>query len=406
MFIFQVAFSNLYNVASAADKCTMYCDRNLINRRNVKSDVTAAANACRRFFQMEVEARIIAAALTLLGMNTIGDKKTTKDVLKDNPTEEEKKIYLHRISTLIVDTYVIDSERNKSLENEVKAMQEQEQRVVQDAFGRFPCQFPGCDKSFAHNGKRKKDHEDTHNQPFTAKPTVHLLDMPLKEDEKDKIRDDMFSYQKALLDYGMVILNFWDGISEGDGERVLRCWKYFLMYLKHQGGSATKYSLEALYLMFQVHALLSPQSAHILIWNRFIKNKQGPGGNIPLDLQLEFYNKSVKQALKNLGPGASQKSMDRICHSLGFTTALMNNFDANLNVFKRSGRHVKKSIESDLKKVVKDLMQNKALEFTPNRVYRYYARMKSSILSGFDLSQMYSWINAHKKYMVLNRRAR
>ena len=32
------------------------------------------------------------------------------------------------------------------------------------------------------------------------------------------------------------------------------------------------------------------------MWNSFVKNKQGPGGKIPLDLQLEFYNKLVKEA--------------------------------------------------------------------------------------------------------------
>ena len=48
----------------------------------------------------------------------------------------------------------------------------------------------------------------------------------------------MLSYQRSLLDYGMLILNFFDGISEGDGERVVRCWKFFLMYLKHNVGSS------------------------------------------------------------------------------------------------------------------------------------------------------------------------
>ena len=49
----------------------MFSDTNLINRRNVKGDVTAAANACRGFFQLEVESRVIAAALQLLGMSSI-----------------------------------------------------------------------------------------------------------------------------------------------------------------------------------------------------------------------------------------------------------------------------------------------------------------------------------------------
>ena len=47
----------------------MYSDRNLINRRNVKADVDSAVNAARRFFMMEVEARIVAAAMTELGMD-------------------------------------------------------------------------------------------------------------------------------------------------------------------------------------------------------------------------------------------------------------------------------------------------------------------------------------------------
>ena len=65
---FQIAFSNLYKAASASDKCTLYSDRNLINRRNVKSDVSSAVNACRAFFQLEVEARVVAGCLLVLGI--------------------------------------------------------------------------------------------------------------------------------------------------------------------------------------------------------------------------------------------------------------------------------------------------------------------------------------------------
>lgn len=206
--------------------------------------------------------------------------------------------------------------------------------------------------------------------------------------------------------WNMVCSYFFDAISEGDGGRIHRCWKFFLMYLKHQGGSATKYSLECLYQMFQVYALLSPQSAHRLIWNRSVKNKPGRGGNIPLDLQLEFYNKTVKEAIKKLGPAASVRSLDRICHSLGITSELMMHFDHNHAVVKRSGDHVKKSTQNDLSKIVKELVTNNAFTFTPGRHYRYYAGIPSSLLYGFDMTNMFSWINNHKKYMILNRRAR
>ncbi len=92
----------------------------------------------------------------------------------------------------------------------------------------------------------------------------------------DEEQDDMFSYQKALLEYCMLILNFWDAISEGDGERTMRCWRFFLLYLRAEGQSTVKYSLEALYLSCQINVLLSPQAAQRLIWNRSVKTKKWP----------------------------------------------------------------------------------------------------------------------------------
>ena len=219
----------------------------------MKGDVTAAANPCRRFFQLEVETRIIAAALTILGLNSLDPKeKPTKNVFpnqEDASTKQEKKHYLHKIATLVVDEFVIDQERNRKIMQSVQLLEHERQAKEQeiDAEGRYPCRSPGCTKTFAHDGKLRRDHEARHNPPVVIHgPSSNFLTID-SETSEDK-RDDMFAYQKALLDYGMLILNFWDAISEGDGGRILRCWKLFLMYLKHQGGSATKYSLWALYL--------------------------------------------------------------------------------------------------------------------------------------------------------------
>ena len=74
--------------------------------------------------------------------------------------------------------------------------------------------------------------------------------------------------------------------------------------------------------MFKIHALFSPGSSHQLIWNRFIKSKVG-SANISLDLNLEFINRIVKEAIKKLGPNASKKYLDRICRGMKTTKALM-----------------------------------------------------------------------------------
>lgn len=350
----------------------MYSDRNLINRRNVKGDVSASANACRRFFNLEVEARVVAAALHILGMSKIDEKPTQNAIpngLEAESPKPQKKAYLHKVASLVVESFVVDKERNQEIIQSYQHLEEQQRKNVVNADGRYPCRYLGCQKTFAHDGKLRREHEEQHNPPITVSQTVP------KKEEVTSLNggDDMLAYQRSLLDYGMLLLNFWDAICEGDGQRVIRCWKFFLLYLKHHG-SSSKYSLEALYLMFQIYALLSPRSSHRLIWNRFIKNKSGMGGNIPLDLQLEFFNKTVKEAIKKLGPAASQKSLDRICHSLKITMELMATFDSNLLVFKRSGKHIKKSAKGDLEKIVKELVGQKAFTYTKDRRYQYYKK--------------------------------
>ena len=384
----------------------MYSDRNLINRRNVKSDVSAAANACRRFFTIEVGSRIIAATMSVLGIEKLDDEEFPLPI-NEMSTKDEKKTFLQKTAALIVDKFVVDEQRNEKILNSVQVIQEYTEAKKRSATAqeRYPCRYKGCPKTFAHDGKRRRDHESQHNPP----PTVDDVDISnlvcdFEIDEQE--RDDMYAYQKALLDYGMLLHNFWDAIQEGDGERILKCWKFFLMYLKHQGTSANKYALEALYLMFQTYTLLSPRASHRLIWNRSVKNKPGQSANIPLDLDLEFKNKTMKQAIKNLGPNANQKSLDRIGRSLGVTTDLMTVFDTNLDVYRRSGKHVKKSTKGDLAKVIKELVHHQAFSHTPGRKYFFYKNIKPSILNGFNLHKAFRWIKEHKKHMILNRNAR
>ncbi len=138
--------------------------------------------------------------------------------------------------------------------------------------GHFKCRLSTCNNTFKHDGKIRREHEKLHG--------FHQIQNCSDEEEKKK-RDDVKSYQCSLLEYGMLQINFHDAISEGDGARVLRCWKFMLPYLRKDGASSRKYALKGLYLLFQVNALLKPKDAYSLMWNRFHKSKLGLGGNIP-----------------------------------------------------------------------------------------------------------------------------
>ena len=255
----QVAFSHFYSAASTGDKCTLYSDRNLINRRNVKGDVDSAVNAARRFFLTEVEARIVAAAMTELGMDEF-DSTPENDPTAKLWSRKEQKECLDGLSSYIVDKYIVDKEKHEKITAAVEQLNERQLQRLKDkkANGRYRCRYPGCKKTFSNDGKWRMMHERAHNPP------VSIAEQPMLEEiySSYTVANDMYNYQRALLEYGMVVINFLDAISEGDGARLLRNWKFLVLYFQHDTGSQ-KYSLEALYLMFQVYALLSPKAAHM-----------------------------------------------------------------------------------------------------------------------------------------------
>ena len=97
---------------------------------------------------------------------------------------------------------------------------------------------------------------------------------------KQQAPDGVFNYACAILNDGLLLLELRDAIREGDGPRVIRCWKFMLLHWRH--ARHTKYSLETLHLIAGIHSTTSERIAHELIWCRFINARGVPGGNIPV----------------------------------------------------------------------------------------------------------------------------
>lgn len=60
---------------------------------------------------------------------------------------------------------------------------------------------------------------------------------------KDKLDDDVYNYNCALMADGSFFLNFLDAVSEGDGLRLMRQYKYMLLYCRADGHHSNKHSL-------------------------------------------------------------------------------------------------------------------------------------------------------------------
>ena len=85
---------------------------------------------------------------------------------------------------------------------------------------------------------------------------------------------------------------------------------------------------------------------------------------------------------------------------MNFNKDLLEKYDNENGLKKRSGKHVKKRDDRDLKKLVEKLQKEKSLQISPNRTYKYYPNMKESILVNFDMSKFHGWLNKHKEQMI------
>ncbi|XP_031570760.1 uncharacterized protein LOC116305066, partial [Actinia tenebrosa] len=124
-------FKHYYNCKSESDTCTLYSDRTLINRRNVKEDPKTAYRADRYFFVLVVKSRIIAGAMKVVGINDKCSSPTEFPMPEDmaKASKEQKLHYLHKAAAKIIDELVLEESTGiNDICNQIILTQEQEDK--------------------------------------------------------------------------------------------------------------------------------------------------------------------------------------------------------------------------------------------------------------------------------------
>ena len=207
--------------------------------------------------------------------------------------------------------------------------------------------------------------------------------------------DGKYNYARVLCHYGSLVMEFRDGWAEGDGERVLRCWKLFLPHFKAAG--RTKYSLEALRVQMQANITLSPNLAHQVKWNRFVNEKGGAGKNIPFDLYNEHVNKKLQQTSQSMGPNLTEKAIQRAARSITTLHNICDKFDKETAVPFRTIAHSTRPDKEDIKKVVDVVLKNKLLVKMSARSHRSFPGIALNPLHKFDSNKTIKWVKAKIK---------
>ena len=183
--------------------------------------------------------------------------------------------------------------------------------------------------------------------------------------EYEKSTDGVYHYHSVGLQCGLMVWNMMDAVKEGDGDRVVRCYKLMLLFNYKFGH--TKYAFALLLFFANIYALLPEKEAYLLIHNRFVNKKGTKGGNIALDLHMEHLNLDVKKLLSAMGGKITEAAAQRCARSLTVMNAVMDSIYNECDKLHRSGYHGNKAISETVLSIANDLMQGNVFTYTPKR---------------------------------------
>lgn len=185
-------------------------------------------------------------------------------------------------------------------------------------------------------------------------------------------------------------------MREGDGTRILRCWRYLLPLFKAAGRK--NYCLEALIMLYEHLYGFSPRLSHQLIWSRCINTRGIAGHNIPCDLFMEHLNRLCKEAIAGLRANKSEKAIIRIGKAIGTLHPVLDQFDAVNAVASLSGIHSQPKSLRDLKLVLQELNQANVFEQKPLRQHKTFKNIKTLIHHKLD--KLVMWMIGHLKRLA------
>lgn len=190
----------------------------------------------------ETDAFLISATLHHFGMTNLKDppKKNLMPSGLQTASNVVKRMWLYDQMSEIFDTYV-----SHTLSGETEAKESVEDLSTKNT---LPCRASGCSRTFKYS-KCRVNHEN-------EKHDLHIReDTSIQESERRKpTEDNIFNYGCIHISLGLMLRNAEDAVKEGDGERLLRAWKFFTYIFRLKGHN--KYALAR--LIASVEGLLTP----------------------------------------------------------------------------------------------------------------------------------------------------
>lgn len=368
--------------------------RNMINRRNVRTDISGRFNAAVDFFELVTNCHIIVAAMTFFGMtdlNSVPTQNTIPTTVK-KWSKQQQWAYFSRILGDLVDRYIIvrDCKVDIPQSNGVNVQATSNKLVVTESshVNRIALDHCYCNAQVlcAHKGLRRK------------LPRFLQQLGPAPQLPQSTKSDGVFSYACTVLCDGLLLLELCDAIHQGDGPRILRCWKFMLLYFKAYNHH--KYALEAFNLLAITNgtgtgsALIKEQ----ITWSRTVNSRGSKGKNIPVDLYNEHLNRTLKDSILGLGANVTKERIVDTSKSIERLSQICASADSELGIAPTSSHHTRHSSEKDKQLIIDELSRkSRVFEYVPGRVHPLYRSIEPCIAKTVDADKLIKWITTQKQ---------
>ena len=201
--------------------------------------------------------------------------------------------------------------------------------------------------------------------------------------------DTVNTYACELMTLGMIWLNYYDAIREGDGHRIIRIWKFLLLIFRKTGHR--NYAKEAGLLLSTITFTASERVAAQILTGRFINTKGRIGCNLPCDLHLEHLNRCLKRIIRHLGSNVKPSTVARAAKAVGTVESICKTFTESLGVSAQSTSHSIPPSGKDFKKVLQELIEHDIFSSITSRKHNHI-KLKNCLLETTDYDKITDWL--------------
>ena len=221
------------------------------------------------------------------------------------------------------------------------------------------------------------------------------------DDESNKVSDGIWSYGANLIKCFLLLADFKDVVSNGNGEHLLILRKQLLVHFFSTPGF-NEFAIEMFINILQCEVLLSKAEANRCKWAATVNWKGGSGKNIEMDLLQENRNSEMKKLIKVMGANKTEKAITRASKASGGVSKIIEAFEHQVSIHPRSTTHSHKSSSNDEKSIGTDLRSLRPFSAEEGRTFESFVEIKPDPTSSFDKQKFTECIQKHKKNILMH----